>query len=68
MAKYKKLAIPVVFLLAVSTPALALTDEIQVYTGDVAPVGVFNLTWHNNYTPDGFVRRQRLWPRIEVVI
>ena len=34
-------------------PALALTDEIQVYTGDVAAPGVFNLTWHNNYTPDG---------------
>ncbi|HWA70246.1 MAG TPA: hypothetical protein VG821_10500 [Rhizomicrobium sp.] len=34
-------------------PALALTDEIQVYTGDIAAPGVFNLTWHNNYTPDG---------------
>jgi len=33
--------------------ALAQSDEIQVYTGDLAPVGVFNLTWHNNYTPDG---------------
>ena len=33
--------------------ALALTDEIQVYTGDVAAPGVFNLTWHNNYTLDG---------------
>jgi hypothetical protein len=28
-------------------------DEIQVYDGGLAPVGVFNLTWHNNYTPDG---------------
>jgi hypothetical protein len=43
-------AIPLVLF---SSPAFALTDEIQVYTGDVAPVGVFNLTWHNNYTPDG---------------
>jgi hypothetical protein len=34
-------------------PALAITDEIQVYTGDIAAPGVFNLTWHNNYTPDG---------------
>ena len=33
--------------------ALAQSDEIQVYTGDLAPVGVFNLTWHNNYTPSG---------------
>jgi hypothetical protein len=29
------------------------TDEIQVYTGDIEPVGVFGLTWHNNYTPNG---------------
>ena len=40
-------------LLALSGTAFALTDEIQVYTGDVAPVGVFNLTMHNNYNPDG---------------
>jgi hypothetical protein len=33
--------------------ALAITDEIQVYTGDIEPVGVFGVTWHNNYTPDG---------------
>jgi len=39
----------------VGAPAVAFaqSDEIQVYTGDLAPVGVFNLTWHNNYTPDG---------------
>jgi len=35
------------------TAAWAQGDEIQVYTADLAPVGVFNLTWHNNYTPDG---------------
>ena len=40
-------------LLLAPTPALALGDEIQVYTGDVAAPGTFNLTWHNNYTPDG---------------
>ena len=40
-------------LLAAAGPAFALTDEIQVYTGDIAAPGVFNLTWHNNYTPDG---------------
>ncbi len=33
--------------------ALAQTDEIQVYTGDLAAPGVFNLTLHNNYTPSG---------------
>jgi hypothetical protein len=34
-------------------PAMAQTDEIQVYDGEIAPVGIFNLTWHNNYTPTG---------------
>ncbi len=33
--------------------ALAQTDEIQVYTGDLAEPGVFNLTLHNNFTPKG---------------
>jgi hypothetical protein len=33
--------------------AQAQTDEIQVYTGELAPVGIFNLTLHNNYTPSG---------------
>jgi hypothetical protein len=33
--------------------ALAQTDEIQVYDGAIAEKGVFNLTWHNNFTPDG---------------
>ena len=36
-------------------PALtfAQTDEIQVYDGSIAAPGVFNLTWHNNFTPIG---------------
>ena len=36
-------------------PALAHAqgDEIQVYDGGLAPVGTFNLTLHNNFTPDG---------------
>jgi hypothetical protein len=40
---------------ALSVPgrALAQTDEIQVYDAELAPVGKFNLTWHNNYTPNG---------------
>jgi hypothetical protein len=33
--------------------AVAQTDEIQVYDGAIAERGVFNLTWHNNFTPDG---------------
>jgi hypothetical protein len=32
---------------------LAQTDEIQVYNAEIAAPGVFNLTLHNNYTPDG---------------
>jgi hypothetical protein len=40
-------------LLASADAALAVTDEIQVYTGDIEPVGVFGLTWHNNYTASG---------------
>lgn len=46
-----------VFLAAVSAAfpgvSRAQTDEIQVYDASIAPVGVFNLTWHNNYTPNG---------------
>jgi hypothetical protein len=33
--------------------ASAQTDEIQVYDASLAPVGKFNLTWHQNYTPIG---------------
>src|SRR3954464_8931001 len=33
--------------------AVAQTDEIQVYDGGLAPVGTFNLTLHNNFTPKG---------------
>ena len=40
-------------LLAVPAPAVAQTDEIQVYDGGLAPVGTFNLTWHNNFTAKG---------------
>jgi hypothetical protein len=31
----------------------AQTDEIQVYDASIAAPGVFNITWHNNFTPDG---------------
>jgi len=33
--------------------ATAQTDEIQVYDGGLAAPGIFNLTWHNNFTPKG---------------
>ena len=39
--------------LIAATPAYAVTDEIQVYTGDIQPTGILGLTWHNNYTPSG---------------
>jgi len=35
------------------TTASAQTDEIQVYDAQIAAPGVFNLTWHNNYTTNG---------------
>jgi len=47
-----------IFLAAASAAApmaaFAQTDEIQVYDASIAPVGIFNLTLHNNYTPNGF--------------
>jgi hypothetical protein len=43
----------VLVLAGVAADASAQTDEIQVYDGNLADVGVFNLTWHNNYTPSG---------------
>jgi hypothetical protein len=36
-----------------AAPARAQTDEIQVYNAEIAPPGTFNLTLHDNYTPDG---------------
>jgi hypothetical protein len=42
-------------LAVVAAPAVAWAqaDEIQVYDGAIAERGVFNLTWHNNFTPKG---------------
>jgi hypothetical protein len=36
-----------------AAPVLAQTDEIQVYTAEIAAPGVFNLTIHTNFTPSG---------------
>lgn len=38
------------FAVLCGTPALAQTDEIQVYDASIAAPGKVNLTWHNNYT------------------
>ena len=50
-------AVAATFLLVLTTAipqqVLAQADEIQVYDGGLAESGVFNLTWHNNYTFDG---------------
>jgi len=40
-------------IVAMSRTLVAQTDEIQVYDGSHADPGVFNLTWHNNFTPAG---------------
>jgi hypothetical protein len=49
-----KLIATVFVVLCVSeASAFAQSDEIQVYDGGLAPVGTFNLTVHNNFTPRG---------------
>src|SRR5690349_8474068 len=42
-----------VLVCAWSRAATAQSDEIQVYDGGLAAPGIFNLTWHNNFTPHG---------------
>jgi hypothetical protein len=48
-----RLGLTAAYLLASCGAALAVTDEIQVYTGDIEPEGVLGLTWHNNYAISG---------------
>jgi hypothetical protein len=40
-------------LLVMPVPVVAQTDEIQVYDGEIAPPGIFNLMVHQNFTPKG---------------
>lgn len=40
-------------LIVLALPLRAQTDEIQVYDGEIAPPGIFNLMVHNNFTPRG---------------
>lgn len=49
----RTLALIVVALAGAPQMAFAQGDEIQVYDGGLAQQGKFNLTWHNNFTPDG---------------
>ena len=46
-------ALLLVALLACAGAVRAQTDEIQVYDGRIAAPGQLNLTWHNNFTPQG---------------
>jgi len=39
--------------MAPASSVRAQTDEIQVYDAAIAPLGAFNLTVHNNFTPSG---------------
>ena len=48
-----RLAAVLVAAAAIPVGAFAQTDEIQVYDAGIADVGVFNLTWHNNFIADG---------------
>ena len=47
------IVVVVVLLSATPRSAFGQTDEIQVYDASHADRGVFNLTWHNNFTPRG---------------
>jgi len=53
IADSRRAGILVLALLALPVVAAAQTDEIQVYDGGLADRGVFNLTFHTNFTPDG---------------
>jgi len=43
----------VLLLVGCASIVRAQTDEIQVYDAEIAAPGVFNLTWHNNFTFSG---------------
>jgi hypothetical protein len=50
---FVNLAIVAISLRLLNADAFSQTDEIQVYTGDIANPGEVNLTLHNNYTISG---------------
>jgi len=49
----KRAAALLLMVIAFARPSAAQSDEIQVYDAELAPPGIFNLTWHNNFTPKG---------------
>jgi len=51
--KMRVLVLATLCLLAMPALVVAQTDEIQVYDGEIAAPGIFNLMIHNNFTPDG---------------
>jgi hypothetical protein len=53
LVSWRRLAVVALLLVLVPASAFAQGDEIQVYDGGLAPVGTFNLTLHNNFTPKG---------------
>jgi hypothetical protein len=55
LQKIGKLAYAVMAIALLVAPAIALaqTDEIQVYDATITEKGKFNLTLHNNFTPNG---------------
>jgi hypothetical protein len=48
-----RVGVTLIALIALPRMAFAQADEIQVYDGGLAAVGIFNLTVHNNYTLSG---------------
>jgi hypothetical protein len=48
-----RIALAALLLGASCANAFAVSDEIQVYTGEIMPVGEWGLTWHNNYAVNG---------------
>jgi hypothetical protein len=53
MKQHLLVAAALVWLASLATRAYAQTDEIQIYDAEIAAPGVFNLTWHNNFTVSG---------------
>jgi hypothetical protein len=50
---FRRFVLLVLVIAVIPRPVAAQTDEIQVYDASHADPGVFNLTWHNNFTPSG---------------
>ncbi len=53
VAARRAILVTALFLTAAPAIAWAQTDEIQVYDAAIAEPGVFNIMWHQNFTPSG---------------